>query len=763
MAELHPWWDSFGEAIPASTVAVGSIPSQMIALISSGGAVGVTFVECRSDAVSGKMAIRIDVETERPQDLANDVRGVEPIAMLFGEPGMQPAVLALRQDFPDTMHQNWTPVGAPCSLCIDDRPWPEANLTFTSADFLRRIQLWLAKAALGSLHEAAQPLDPLFYYNQLSLILPPAALASNTEPVELVGFLRPDNPQVIITHIVEKGSSATIKARSDFVVVTLSAAPQAMARLRHAPNTLNALADELEPLDIDLWSSIRANVTGWAGLGADDLRRVSSRIIFLISFPILDPEGNVAHDLRAFGTVNTAGEVGTALGFLSRNDSEVGSGSSYLPILFPQSEGNAPTLQIEPMDVYLAFDRDRGASVSGQAQADLRQVVIIGAGALGSQVAINCAREGRFQWTLVDNDVLLPHNLARHSLFANDVGAPKALAVAARMQGLLGTPITYCKSDILMPSDEVKPELQEKLAGASLVIDASASVAVSRHISDLPDVSGRRLSVFFNPAGTAVVLLAEGSSRGVTLRDLEAQYHSLIQRGPELAGHLQVKGPGVRYSGSCRAMTNRISASQSALLSAIATKGITQAIDEDEAFIRIWTVSNSSEVSLCEQRASPVRHTVLGDWTITVDDFVRAELSAMRTAQLPHETGGVLLGITDVSRRSVHVVCALPQPSDSVGSVTQFERGVTGLASAIELAVGASLQQLRYVGEWHSHPVGSSTQPSKIDLSQLCWLTEELESEGLPALMGIVGDDGVFTILLGRSVGSSATLVQARE
>jgi integrative and conjugative element protein (TIGR02256 family) len=534
-----------------------------------------------------------------------------------------------------------------------------------------------------------------------------------------------------------------------------------MARLRHAPNTLNALADELAPLGIDLWASIRDHVTAWAGLGADDLRRVSSRIIFVISFPILDPDGNVAHDLRAFGTADTAGVVGTALGFVSPNDSNVGPGSGFLPILFPQPVYSSPLLQIEPMEVHLAFDRDCGAAVSGQDQADLRHVVMIGAGALGSQIAINCAREGRFRWTLVDNDVLLPHNLARHGLFAIDVGAPKALAVAGRMQGLLGAPITYCGADILMPTDKVKPQLQEKLAEASLIIDASASVAVSRHIADLPAVAGLRLSVFFNPAGTAVVLLAEGKDRAVTLRDLEAQYHGLIQRDPALAGHLQVKGPGMRYSGSCRAMTNRISASQSALLSAIATKGITQAIDESGAVIRIWTVSGNSEVRLCEQTAAPVRRIVIGDWIITVDDQFCGKLSALRTAQLPHETGGVLLGITDVSRRSVHIVCALPQPSDSVGLVTQFERGVAGLASAIELAVGASLHQLRYVGEWHSHPVGSSTQPSKIDLRQLCWLTDELESEGLPALMAIVGDHGAFTVLLGQGVDPSAAPAQA--
>jgi hypothetical protein len=45
---------------------------------------------------------------------------------------------------------------------------------------------------------------------------------------------------------------------------------------------------------------------------------------------------------------------------------------------------------------------------------------------------------------------------------------------------------------------------------------------VSRYLADLENCNARRLCLFFNPAGTAVVLLGENHDRGVTLRDLEA-------------------------------------------------------------------------------------------------------------------------------------------------------------------------------------------------------------------------------------------------
>jgi hypothetical protein len=58
------------------------------------------------------------------------------------------------------------------------------------------------------------------------------------------------------------------------------------------------------------------------------------------------------------------------------------------------------------------------------------------------------------------------------------------------------------------------------------------------------------------------------------------------------------------------------------------------------------------------------------------------------------------------------------------------------------------MHQIRYVGEWHSHPRGSSTWPSATDLEQLRRLAEELESDGVPALMAIAGDDSQLTVLL---------------
>ena len=101
-----------------------------------------------------------------------------------------------------------------------------------------------------------------------------------------------------------------------------------------------------------------------------------------------------------------------------------------------------------------------------------------------------------------------------------------------------------------------------------------------------------------------------------------------------------------------------------------------------------------------------------------------------------------------MSRRSVHVVHGLPETEDSAGTESGFERGVVGLQEQLNNVIAATMHQVRYIGEWHSHPVGASARPSLTDLAQLAWLTKELEMEGLPGLIAIAAGDEKFCIAL---------------
>jgi hypothetical protein len=189
-------------------------------------------------------------------------------------------------------------------------------------------------------------------------------------------------------------------------------------------------------------------------------------------------------------------------------------------------------------------------------------------------------------------------------------------------------------------------------------------------------------------------------------------------------------------------MTNRIPATRAALLSAAVARGIATAADREDAGIFVWRSNENSEIRLFARAGLPVHAGPVAGWRVTYDDGLLEHMMALRDVRLPSETGGVLLGIVDVTRKSIHVSHALPQTEDSQGSSSEFERGVVGLSALIDAAVQNSMHQLRYIGEWHSHPPRHTMLPSGTDLIQLAWLGRELEVEGLPGLMAIAADGG---------------------
>lgn len=63
-------------------------------------------------------------------------------------------------------------------------------------------------------------------------------------------------------------------------------------------------------------------------------------------------------------------------------------------------------------------------------------VLLIGAGAMGSSIGELLIREGCMRLTVVDDDILNVGNLCRHTLTLQDVGTPKARALATRLNSI---------------------------------------------------------------------------------------------------------------------------------------------------------------------------------------------------------------------------------------------------------------------------------------------------------------------------------------
>ena len=708
-----------------------------------------TFVEARRRGE--EELVVLNIRTGAPQASVYPIRrSTERVGILFGGEGAMPFVVMLRDDFPDTDHQQLVPKGHPAVICIDDRPWAEALLTWTPAELIERILMWFRRAVRGELHDARQPLDPVFLGSPLSFIIARSILATDATE-DLIAEHDPEQATTLrVKRVAEIGKIT--KGLEPICIATYRVQPERMQRLRYAPVTLGGLAAMLNVRGIELYADLTARFTKWLSEGEAAVWRINARFSVIIEMPIVSPRGEQQEgvDVRAFVSAQSAGDIAVALGVALKTEVEdQGSKIGYVKRLGQSAIDRqaVDTIAVQAAEVHLEFERELAARLAGRSAPDARKAVLVGAGAIGSHLADCLVREGRFHWTIVDDDRLLPHNLARHIARNDQTSSHKAVVLAGYLnatlagEGAVAQPV----STNLFATGEHGAAIAEALAEADLIIDATASVLAARFLSD-HEAQARRLSTFFNPSGEATILLAEPAGRALTLRDLEAQYLGFVLRTGRLADHLGRPADTVAYTGACRAITNRIPQSRVSVLAGLAAAGVGNASDGTEAVISIWTLTSKNEIILDSVSAEPVSRYRADGWQITVDVGLAARIRAMRDARLPSETGGMLFGLVDIPSKSIHLVDASPAPPDSEERLGGFVRGTQGVEALMEEVGRKTAGQVRYVGEWHSHPAHASARPSPVDARQIDWLSALMGMDSMPALMLIAADKQIAVI-----------------
>jgi integrative and conjugative element protein (TIGR02256 family) len=362
-------------------------------------------------------------------------------------------------------------------------------------------------------------------------------------------------------------------------------------------------------------------------------------------------------------------------------------------------------------------------------------------GALGSQVVDILVRSGFGLWSLVDADVLLPHNLARHALPSQFVGWAKAEAMGCHLASLLTDSCVERAifADVLDPGPKVA-DLNSALETSDAILDLSASIAVERKLAlDLP-ATARRISVFLNPTGSSSILLAEDDQRTTRLDCLEMQYYRAILSREELIGHLSPLDGPIRYARSCRDVSSTLPEQRVALHAALAAHAIKDALSCADSRIHLSVADDQDNVRSLTIPTAKVAEMELGAWKLVADSDFIAKLFRLRETDLPNETGGVLLGVWDLVHHIVYMVETIPAPPDSRKRTTSFIRGCEGLLDQVLQATEATGGMVQYVGEWHSHPIGFGTDPSGFDHKVFSWIGEMTKEKGYQPVMAIFGD-----------------------
>lgn len=162
------------------------------------------------------------------------------------------------------------------------------------------------------------------------------------------------------------------------------------------------------------------------------------------------------------------------------------SGDGYVCVVtISRKRGNNRSVGYLVVPVYRDGETDLGHRVPAVEALRTARVGVVGLGSIGSPVAIQLARNGVGKLHVLDHDVVEPGNTVRWALGSSAWGQPKAAAVA----DYVGR--EYARTEVVPHQLHVGfgatdgRILEQLVDDCDLVIDASASTGVTRHLADI--------------------------------------------------------------------------------------------------------------------------------------------------------------------------------------------------------------------------------------------------------------------------------------
>lgn len=662
-----------------------------------------------------------------PQYRLIPVRNIEPITIYISNEETLP-IVTVRDDFPIVPHLNVHEDNVRNSLCYSDLGYHEIRHKLNGRFLLTCIENWFRKTSMNQLHRPDQPLEPFFPYVNNVIVW---------------------NGQLgkpyFDKYIVEDREFGKLMYQSSdgnyFAVFSLPVPPDFSNLIHNMPQTLLELLCSFKNYDtIITWLTDLLSIVRFPKIYNKYFRQernslLACKVLINIAIPKqrTDRAPIETFDLRSFVIDKSLKDILTDYG-LSLNGSKLEPSK--------HTGGNGANIAITPFIVHLAQSKlkCRCANLVDEADGE-KHFSLVGVGAIGSHILNNCLRSGYGKWTIIDHDYFWPHNIARHVLTSNDIGYSKVKSlekVASHIQS--DSDLVAIASDVFGKDNSVIVAFGQ----SDIILDASASIAVERHLALDVQSDARRISCFLNPQGTATIMLLESVDRSARLDLLEMQYYRELLKNEKYSDHMSLPETMV-YSGTCRSISSRISQDNISLSAALCCKAIKLHTSNTNGEIIIWTHATDSVEKESFMADKWITHEQ-GGWKIELSLSLLGEMRTDREKALPNETGGVLIGAYDIARKRIYVVYQVRAPEDSISSPTSFIRGCANLPERLKYIHETTLDNLTYIGEWHSHP-SVNTQRSADDVKLHKAIVGYNRENCLPGCMMILGTDN-FSIFI---------------
>lgn len=636
-------------------------------------------------------AVTIHIKVDLPQGgPVCDVNPIEPVGLVLWPsfPYLKPLVL-LRYDFPAVPHLG-TRKDRYRGMCLtrqDPSDWWTGK---TLIDLAKAVYDWLCDAAAGILVKEDDPFEPL--------------IASGTVPVIL---------DVALARSQCLKNNGTWKTASKIKSVKGGEGTLFMVGKGDDVHTHIFYQDvEQSSLWIDPPGTVGEMVSMADSVGFD-----IEQLNYWMS-------KSKTHSLFIFGIKRPCGVLGKS------------GAEEWVAFEFKRHKSTERCAwEIEAHLVLETFSKEQAAITSG-IDHSVNNSIVLGCGAIGSEVCESLIRSGVTNITAVDNDILVPHNLARHTLDANDIGEYKAASLATKLNGLFSSTVFNAVCEDFLGFDESK--LGEITSKTCCLIDCTASIAVQCHLSDIAPSNLPVLCCYQINSGGGTVLLYTPDNSKIRLDMLETIFVTELRNNKSVSTWLSEAGKTIPLGGGCRSISSIINGGVIKFGAGWIADWVSKAISKNswpqKAFITMLEhqgIFNELKKHMIEGEATK---SVCGQWTTLIADKVSQQINEYALQAAPNETGGILIGRIDKQRKIAYITEAWQAPKDSVATNTGFSRGLAGLQAEVAMLEKDTEEYLTYVGEWHSHPPNHSTQLSATDSVTAKRMANELEADNIPAV-----------------------------
>ncbi|MPR37427.1 Mov34/MPN/PAD-1 family protein [Salmonirosea aquatica] len=705
------------------------------------------------------IALSFELTVNRP-NRDRDFLNREPVLITIDPrdfPSRCPKAYSDRLDFPAdrTPHVNPVKQGHPFSLCLfrgDSDSWFAQH---TLSDFIERLRGWYEDAACGNLNHPDDEFEFMRLDNPEGIILFPEA-----DALEVIKS-RWANQNGHAGRIPCAFSTSDARLTADF-----QSLPMPVLWLFDFHNKPAAQERKiLPPTDAE-----ELGIEGYVFFPDKDT--VDTRYVV-----------NLPTTVNAL--VKWAGERGLVIEeFMNKTSGRIRKKQLVLPLIFairrPRKVLNhlgdmeflAFFIELQPVEGGMGFDGGSCVRSMALIQKNTPQLArklsarplpgrgsdrihFVGLGALGSKLALHQIRAGSIPASLIDHDLLLPHNNVRNALTGQG---------HLKVHGIMGAiTLIYAGNPSILETIGCHPHTlldvlnqeNDLLADRdSLVLDSTASYAVEKLLDErLTPNCARYARVEITHRGRLSILRVEGSGRNPGMGDLMAEAYDLALGDGLLSEWLRDSrngrespplGEEVYLGLGCSSDTLELSDDKVSLHASAAsvTLGKITGGAMEQGLLHISYLDENSDwffKSLLREIKpfEVIKAENNPGWQVRFKGGLYEQLIRELVEFRPSETGGILIGRMDRIHKTVYVTRILMAPADSIRSASRFVRGTDGLTEAVDEVRDKSGALLDYVGEWHTHPSGG-TRLSEIDKLAISEIRATLDPLCYPTVVAIV-------------------------